>query len=218
MANEGGVQVLEERISEWRSYIRRRQAIDATDVAELEDHLRSRVAELQEAGLDEEEAFLIGVKRLGELDTLSREFAREHSERLWKRLVVADTEESDSDWTREAMVALGFAVAAGVAIKVPQLFGLSWVGPVTDQIFYIQNITFFVLPFLAGFFVWKRKMEPASLPALAALFVAGVVAMNAIPFVQEGHTWVLAVIHLPMALWLGCHRRQDGHASQGGAH
>ena len=91
----------EERISEWRSYVRRRKAIDAMDIAELEDHLRSQVTDLREAGLDDEEAFLIGVKRLGELDTLSREFAREHSERLWKRLVVTDAEEGGVDWSRE---------------------------------------------------------------------------------------------------------------------
>ena len=58
--------MLEERISEWRTYVRRRQAIEAKDAAELEDHLRSQVADLREAGLDDEEAFLIGVKRLGE--------------------------------------------------------------------------------------------------------------------------------------------------------
>jgi hypothetical protein len=44
-----------------------------------------------QAGLAEDEAFLIAVKRIGELDALSREFAREHSERLWKRLVVRPT-------------------------------------------------------------------------------------------------------------------------------
>ena len=71
--------MLEEQIGEWRAYVRRRQAIEATDVAELEDHLRSQVADLQASGLAADEAFLIGVKRLGELDTLSREFAREHS-------------------------------------------------------------------------------------------------------------------------------------------
>lgn len=68
----------EERIGEWRSYVLRRQAIDAMDVDELEDHLRTQVAELKEAGLDEEEAFLIAVKRLGDLDSLSREYAREY--------------------------------------------------------------------------------------------------------------------------------------------
>ena len=81
--------MMEERIGEWRSYARRRQAIDGMDVDELEDHLRTQVSELKEAGLDEEEAFLIAVKRLGDLDSLSREYAHEYSERLWKRLVVA---------------------------------------------------------------------------------------------------------------------------------
>ena len=151
----------EERISEWRSYVRRRKAIDAMDVAELEDHLRSQVTDLREAGLDDEEAFLIGVKRLGELDTLSREFAREHSERLWKRLVVTDAEESGVDWSREALVALGLAVAAGLAIKVPELFGLRLEdGGDAAWSFYVRNFSLFALPFLAGFFAWKRGSTP----------------------------------------------------------
>src|SRR5512132_2949835 len=80
---------LEEQIDQWRSYLRRRQAIHSVDVAELEDHLRDQVAGLMDAGLASDEAFLVAVKRMGELDALSREFAREHSERLWKQLVVS---------------------------------------------------------------------------------------------------------------------------------
>ena len=79
---------LEAQIDQWRSYLNRRQAIHAVDVAELEDHLREQVAGLADAGLALDEAFLVAVKRMGDLDTLSREFAREHSERLWKQLVV----------------------------------------------------------------------------------------------------------------------------------
>ena len=78
---------LEEQIGQWRSYLHRRQAIHSVDVAELEDHLREQIAALSAAGLAADEAFLIAVKRMGDLDTLSREFAREHSERLWKQLV-----------------------------------------------------------------------------------------------------------------------------------
>ena len=74
--------MLEDRIAEWRSYLRRRQAIHRVDVDELEDHLRNHVADLREAGRDEDEAFLIAVKRIGDLETLSREFASEYSERL----------------------------------------------------------------------------------------------------------------------------------------
>ena len=56
---------------------------------ELEGHLRDQLAALTEAGLAGDEAFLVAVKRMGSLDALSREFAREHSERLWKQLVMA---------------------------------------------------------------------------------------------------------------------------------
>ena len=80
---------LEEQIDQWRGYLRRRQAIQPVDVAELEDHLREQVAMLADAGLATDEAFLVAVKRMGDLDALSREFAREHSERLWKQLVAS---------------------------------------------------------------------------------------------------------------------------------
>ena len=40
MAAVGDAGPLEEQIDQWRSYLRRRQAIHAVDVAELEDHLR----------------------------------------------------------------------------------------------------------------------------------------------------------------------------------
>ena len=74
---------LEEQIGVWRAYLRRRAAINGPDVEELEAHLRDQVAALTHAGLDEDEAFLVAVKRMGSLDALSLEFAREHSERLW---------------------------------------------------------------------------------------------------------------------------------------
>lgn len=198
--------MLEERIGEWRSYVLRRQAIDAKDVDELEDHLRTQVADLREAALDEEEAFFIAVKRLGELDSLSREYAREYSERLWKRLVVApEAGESGAERTKEALVAVGLAVAAGVAIKVPALFGMRLDAPdASSEIpsFYARNLSLFVLPFLAGFFAWKRGLEFADRLWLAAPFVIAALLVNLLPFTPMGHTEMLAALHLPMALWL----------------
>ena len=82
-------QPLEEQIAQWRAYLRRRQALHGPDVEELEGHLRDQLAALTEAGLPGDEAFLVAVKRMGSLDALSREFARAHSERLWKQLVMA---------------------------------------------------------------------------------------------------------------------------------
>ncbi len=203
MAQVGDVQVLEERIQEWRAWVLRRQAIDAMDVDELEDHLRNQVADLQKAGLDQEEAFLIAVKRLGNLDSLSREYAEEYSERLWKRLVVApETGESGAEWKKQALAAVGLAIAAGVAIKVPELFGKRHDGSDLGEFFYFKNLSLFVLPFLAVFFAWKRGLAPAVRLWLAVPFIVGALSMNLLPFTPLGDTQILAAIHLPMALWL----------------
>ena len=79
---------LEAQIAQWRAYLRRRQAIHGSDVEELEAHLRDQLSALTEAGLAGDEAFLVAVKRMGSIDALSGEFARAHSERLWKQLVI----------------------------------------------------------------------------------------------------------------------------------
>ena len=75
---------------------------------------------LTEAGLSGDEAFLVAVKRMGSLDALSREFARAHSERLWKQLVMApDAEEPANTGRAEILVVLGLAVAAAVCRQSP---------------------------------------------------------------------------------------------------
>ena len=116
---------LEEQIAQWRAYLRRWQAVHSPDVEELEGHLRDQLVALTEAGLSGDEAFLVAVKRMGSLDALSREFARAHSERLWKQLVMAPdaADESPNTAHAETLVVLSLAVAAALAVKVPALFG-----------------------------------------------------------------------------------------------
>src|SRR5512132_2833104 len=143
MPTPGHAVSLEEQIDQWRSYLRRRQAIHSVDIAELEDHLREQVTGLVDAGLATDEAFLVAVKRMGNLDALSREFAREHSDRLWKQLVLvpSDSGELRAQGRTDAIVAFCVAVAAGVAVKVPTLFGM----PLEDanESFYVRNMSFF---------------------------------------------------------------------------
>ena len=194
--------LLEEQIDQWRSYLGRRQAIHSVDVAELEDHLREQVAVLVAAGLATDEAFLVAVKRMGELDALSREFAREHSDRLWKQLVVVPSDSGDprANARTDGIVAFCLAVAAGVAIKVPTLFGMPLVD--ANESFYIRNMSLFVLPLLTGYFAWKRRLNPVTLRWLAVAFVAAGVFANVYPFAPRGSTEVLTALHLPIALWL----------------
>ena len=191
---------LEEQIDQWRNYLRRRQAIHSVDVAELEDHLREQIAGLVDAGLAADEAFLVAVKRMGDLDTLSREFAREHSERLWKQLVVpSDAGEPQARARTEAIVAFCLAVAAAVAIKAPALFGIALD---RDIGFYARNLSLFVLPFLIGYFAWKRRIATSTLLWLAVAFVAAGVVVNVYRFAPLGATEALTALHLPIALWL----------------
>src|SRR3954451_15994281 len=111
---------VESQIAEWRAYVAKAPAVNGRDVDELEAHLRDQIDELGAAGLAADEAVLVAVKRMGDLDTLSREFAREHSGRLWKQLVLSGEDEParpPSGW----LDALVFAVAAAVAIQAARL-------------------------------------------------------------------------------------------------
>jgi hypothetical protein len=201
MPTPGDAVSVEEQIARWRSYLGRRQAIHSVDVAELEDHLREQIAVLADAGLAPDEAFLVAVKRMGDLDALSREFAREHSDRLWKQLVVSpsDTGEPRDAARTDAIVAFCLAAAAAVVIKVPALFGIQLDA---DAGFYARNSSLLVLPLLTGYFAWKRRLHAGTLRWLAAAFVAAAVLANAYPLAQGGYTEALTALHLPIALWL----------------
>ena len=197
---------LEAQIGQWRSWLGRRTDVRDSDVEELEGRLRDLVGALRAAGLDADEAFLVAVKRMGGSDPVSREFAREHSARLWRRLVADADAPQGPGAARETFVALALALAAAAAVKVPELFGYPPIGAEGGAAGsgnrYLPNLGFFVLPFLACYFAWKRRLNRAGWLGLALVFAAAAAAVNVLPFTPGGHTWTLAALHLPIALWL----------------
>jgi hypothetical protein len=100
---------------------------------------------------------------------------------------------------KDAVVAVGLAVLAGVLIKVPALFGLQMNG---DEGFYVRNLSFFVLPVLTGYFLWKRQVDTGALRWMVGAFVAAGVFANVYPFAREGNTLALTALHAPIALWI----------------
>ena len=204
MTTPAGRSPLEEHIAHWRRYLHRRRAIHGPDVEELEGHLRDQVVALTDAGLAADEAFLIAVKRMGSLDALSREFACEHSERLWRQLVVGsgDIDDAGTRTWDETLIVLGLALAAALAVKVPALFGLRLDNGFIDEPFYARNASLFVLPLLTVYFVWQRGSRGASGLWWALPFAAGAVFANVFHFPTGSDTEVLTVLHLPIALWL----------------
>jgi hypothetical protein len=134
-------------------------------------------------------------------DDASRDFARTHADELWIQPEGSeDHQASARGTTTEFRVMLGCAVAAALAVKAPTLFGYGFNG--AEAGLYARNLSFFVLPFLAAYFVWKRALGKSGIVGLAAAFVAGAVFVNVYPFAPGGSTEVLAAIHLPIALWL----------------
>jgi hypothetical protein len=187
---------VESQIAEWRSYVSRVPAVNGHDVDELEDHLRHEIAELSTAGLAEDEAFLVAVKRMGGLDAVSREYAREHSDRLWKQLLGPDEEAPllAAGW----LDALVLAVAAGVVVQVARLAAGF---PEDESTWFARNLGLFVLPFLAAYFARRRQLDVRRWLAVAAPFALAALVVNLYPYDADSDTEVLVALHLPVVLW-----------------
>jgi hypothetical protein len=188
---------VESQIAEWRAYVANAPGVNDHDVDELEDHLRHQIAELNAAGLTADEGFLVAVKRMGDLDGLSREFAREHSGRLWKQLILKGDDEparASSGWF-ETLV---FAVAAAVVIQVARLAADV---PEEEPTWLVRNSSLFVLPFLAGYFARRRQLDTRRWVLTAAPFVLAALVVNLYPYGADSATEILVALHLPVVLW-----------------
>ena len=211
-SDASAMDALERQIDAWRTHLRRSQAISASDAEELEDHLREQIASLSAEVLSEDEAFLVAVKRIGAIDALTREFAREHSERLWKQLVLSGDgwhggdEPSGARGPRTMWIAIALAVTASAVMKVPALFGIPF--DPDRSLFYPLNISLLTLPFIVAYFAWERPLPWSSRVRLVAVFALAAVVVNAYPFpslLAGRHpvdTERLTMLHLPIALWL----------------
>jgi hypothetical protein len=188
---------VESQIAEWRAYVSKRPAVNGHDVDELEDHLRGQIAELDAAGLTADEAFFVAVKRMGDLDTLSREFARENSGRLWKQFVLGGEGERESPFAGW-LEAFAFAAAAAVTVQVARLAAG---GFDEEPAWLARNAGLFVLPFLAGYFARRRGLDAEGWQLAAAPFVGVAVLVNLYPFGEDSATDDLVALHLPVLLW-----------------
>lgn len=197
---------LEAQIDQWRGFVARRPAMTTDDIVEMEDHLRDQIADLAAGGLADDEAFLVAVKRMGNLDDVSREFAREHSERLWRQLVLIPEPGAGvggSRW-RDLGLVIGVALLAGVALKI--------LIESLDEFAFIRNVAFVLIPAVAGWLAYKRRVSWRVASVLTAVAAALVLVVNLYPFEMipwvggggedPGMTAVLVVIHTPVVLWL----------------
>jgi hypothetical protein len=187
---------VETQIAEWRAHVAKAPAVNGRDVDELEDHLRNQIDELSAAGLASDEAFLVAVKRMGELDVVSREFAREHSGRLWKQLFEPEEEAAllGEGW----LGALVLAISAAVVIQVARLAAGF---PDDEPTWLARNLGLFVLPFLAAYFARRRQLDVRGWLETAAPFAVAAVVVNLYPYDTDSDSEILVALHLPVVLW-----------------
>jgi len=187
---------VETQIAEWRAHVAKAPAVNGRDLDELEDHLRNQIDELSEAGLTSDEAFLVAVKRMGELDVVSREFARVHSGRLWKQLFEPEEEATllGEGW----LAALVLAIGAAVAIQVARLVAGF---PDEEPTWFERNLGLLVLPFLAVYFARRRQLDARGWLLTAAPFALAALVINLYPYDTDSDTEILVALHLPVVLW-----------------
>lgn len=189
---------LELNISSWCDYLRSSGKLSEDDVLELENHLREQIDELTESGLDEEEAFLISVKRLGNVNLISEEYSKVNTENLWKQLLVDPVDKvAKHKSRRDIMLVILFSLLAGTAAKIPTLFDINM-----ESVFYFKNLSFYILPFIALFFMVKHDVSKKLMGYIAVIFVLTGTIINLYPSHSPGHTEILTAIHLPLMLWL----------------
>lgn len=191
--------LLEKQIDQWRTYVARSETVDEESIEELEGHLREQIDELRGAGLDDDEAFLVSVKRLGSVDGLSREFAREHSGRLWKQLVLS-AESPGGPSTKRLTEAIVFAVAAAVGIQLLVQPAIQADSPASEMVL-VRNAPIVVLAFLSWYFARSQRLTVRQLAITSLPFAVMALVVNLLPWASGSSTHLQTAIHTPVVLW-----------------
>lgn len=195
---------LETQIHSWSDHLRAHGNLSDADILELENHLRDEIEDLIVTGLTPDESFLISVKRLGNVDAISHEFAKINTENLWRHLLVEPIDSLAKQLNRRdiALVVI-FSLLAGTLFKIPELFGFGLLDQAGEiKIFFIKNLSFFILPFIAAFFLIKRKSESKTWVTILLIFILAALIINVYPSFDPHNTEYLTIFHLPLFLWL----------------
>ncbi|WP_084038861.1 permease prefix domain 1-containing protein [Demequina sp. NBRC 110053] len=186
---------LDDQVALWRGHMERRGAVDGRDVDELEDHLRGHIEALTAAGLSEEEAFLVAVKRLGSQDAIAHEFAQENSRRLWKQLVLGGAPSRPADARAGGLAAVAFAVAGGLLARLTVAVDAS-------EEFWLRNVSLIGFAALIAYLLWRRPPSRGVLAATLVCFAVVAAAANAIPLTTGSDALVVTALHVPILTWL----------------
>ncbi len=207
---------VESQVQRWREHMISSGSVNDAELDELESRFRGLIDELVGRGLSPDEAFVVALKRMAGDHEPTGDFVRLHGEQLLTDLMLPVPDgDSVHGGTRSGLlgllrgdlaVALILALVGGLTFKAPELFGRSLND---DDAFYLLNVSLLVLPFVAAYLGWRRRLAPRTIWMLVAVFVAAAVFANAYPYDSNEYplatirdTTGLIALHLPVLLWL----------------
>jgi hypothetical protein len=200
---------VEQEIALWVASLSEQSDLSQEQIDELTSHLMDAMSDLMESGLSQDEAYLIAVRRMGSIPTLTASFVRKKADRIWKDLFQRPRAEDHDSQGRsmrliravDPFVALLFVLTAVLAL-LPTWFGS---GPDSGSYAYALNVSFMVIPSLAFLYLYRDYATgdwsaPSTIVRLSILLLPLVV--NLYPFEQDADTLVISAMHLPLASWM----------------
>ncbi len=190
---------LESQIRKWKTHLYSAGSIGHADIEELESHLRDSIDDLSARGIDIEEAFLLAVRRLGDIAVIHEEFAKLSTEDVWRQLLVpADNPLTARKNRKELAIVIGLALFAGLLSKIPALFGYGDIEASME--IYARNATFFAFVPVSLYFIWKRSLPIRQSLLVMCSYVVLAAVINLYPTHEPHHTMMLAALHLPIVI------------------
>jgi len=188
---------LEGKICSWKAHLNAASAISNNDIEGMESHLRDTIADLSGGVLNEEEAFLVAIHRLGGNEVIETEFAKLSTEELWLQLFTPiKTPITQKMKNKELSVIIALALFGGLLSKIPALFGYGDFG--TYDILYLKNASLFAFTPVALYFLYKRAFPHRNTTIALAYFPLAALLVNLYPYQEPYHTALLTIIHLPI--------------------
>ncbi|MEA5031746.1 MAG: permease prefix domain 1-containing protein [Sphaerochaeta sp.] len=190
---------LESQIRQWKTHVYSTGSIGQNDMEELESHLRDSMDELTDRGLSTEEAFLLAVRRMGDIEVIHEEFSKISTEDLWRQLLVPTDNPITARRNRKELgIVIGLALLGGLLSKIPALFGYGDMD--VYSLLYLRNASIFAFFPVAIYLIWKRSLPILRSLLVLSIFPSGALLVNVYPSYEPHHTGLLLSLHLPMLL------------------
>lgn len=195
---------LEMEIQNWRNQLQLGNVLPIDSIEELEAHLRDEIDVLKDSGLSEDEALIVGIKRLGNTHTVTKAFFEEYGENVWRQLVIEPESAAKAKFhVRPLIWILFLALFGGCAFQIVRfLSGLHF--DVFIKQTFIINLSLFAMPPVFLYFAISKCLPRWIWSVLTGLFITAALLINFYPFVEPKHTFLLSSLHLPIFLWLSC--------------